>query len=274
MNSITRFWREEAKYLAAYIVIILPFIGLYLRGNWVFLAPLILFGLIPLLELLFKGSKANHKLEYESKLVSNRVYDYLLYLNLPLLYGLLYYYLWTVSNMPLSWGEHVGLALSVGMACGAIGINVGHELGHRKAKHERLIAQGLLLGSLYMHFFIEHNKGHHRHVATPKDPASSRQGEVVYSFWFRSITGGFLSAWRIERKRLERNGQKVFSLQNQMIQFQLIQLLAVLAIAIFLSWEAMAAFIVVSILGALMLETVNYLEHYGLQRKETKPGVY
>lgn len=273
-NSWTQFWQDEAKYLTAYIVIILPFIGLYLKGNWSFLAPLVLFGIVPLLEILFKGNEANHDPEQEGKLLSNRMYDFLLYLNLPLLYSLLIYYFWTITNVSLSLSEHIGLGISVGMACGAIGINVGHELGHRKTKHERLIAQGLLLGSLYMHFFIEHNKGHHRHVATPKDPASARLGEIVYAFWFRSVIGGYISAWRIEGDRLKKAGQKPFSLQNQMLRFQFIQLAAMLGVGILFSVQAMLAYLVVGLLGILMLETVNYLEHYGLQRKELRPGVY
>lgn len=274
MRSLVRFWQNEAKYLAAYLVILLPFTGLYLRGFWVILSPVFLFGLVPLLELLLKGSEENYKPAEESHLLSNRIYDWLLYLNLPLLYSLLLYYFWVVTEVPLSWGEHAGLALSVGMACGAIGINVGHELGHRKAKHERLIAKGLLLGSLYMHFFIEHNKGHHRHVATPKDPASSRKGEVVYAFWFRSVIGGYLSAWRIENSRLIKKGQSPLSFGNQMIQFHVIQLAVIVAVGLFISLQAMIAYLVVSLIGILMLETVNYLEHYGLQRKEIRPGVY
>lgn len=274
MNSWIRFWRAEAKYLLAYIVIILPYVGLYAKGYWVFLTPFILFGAVPLMEALIQGSDTNHDPHDESKLLSNRIYDYLLYLNLPLLYGLLLYYFWTVTYVPLSLGEHIGLVLSVGIACGAIGINVAHELGHRKAKHERMIAQGLLLGSLYMHFFIEHNRGHHRHVATPRDPASARLGELVYTFWFRSLIGGYLSAWRIEGDRLQSKGLKPFSLHNQMLQFQLIQLAVILAVGVFFSFQAMGAFLLVSLVGILLLETVNYLEHYGLQRKEIRPGVY
>lgn len=274
MNSFYRFWHREAKYLLAYLVIILPFLSVYLRGSWAFLAPAVFFGLVPLLELVLKGNEENFESSAEKTLLNNRFYDFLLYLNLPLLYGLLIFYFHTLSQGSFSAWEHIGMAISVGISCGAIGINVGHELGHRNTKHERLIAQGLLLGSLYMHFFIEHNRGHHRHVATPKDPASAKMGELVYTFWIKSIVGGYLSAWRLERSRLEKAGKKAFSIQNQMLQFQLIQLLAIVSVAFFFSPEAMLAYLIVSLFGILLLETVNYLEHYGLRRKEIRPGVY
>ena len=48
------------------------------------------------------------------------------------------------------------------------------------------------------------------HVATEEDPASSRKGEHVYGFWFRSVTQSYMSAWEIESRRLK-NLQKTKS---------------------------------------------------------------
>ena len=95
------------------------------------------------------------------------------------------------------------------------------------------MSKTLLLSSLYLHFFIEHNKGHHARVATEEDPASSRKGENVYAFWFRSVTQSYISAWEIESKRLSKKYKKqninkgtYFTWDNQMFRFQVVQLLA------------------------------------------------
>jgi alkane 1-monooxygenase len=162
----------------------------------------------------------------------------------------------------------------MGLLCGVFGINVGHELGHRVNVFEQTLAKMLLLTSLYMHFYIEHNKGHHKRVATPEDPSSARYGEWVYSFYFRSIILSYLSAWHIANEDLRKNGKATFSLLNEMLLFQLIQI-AFLAFLFFIfGWQATIYFVVAAIIGFLLLETVNYIEHYGLQRKSTGEGKY
>ena len=47
------------------------------------------------------------------------------------------------------------------------------NLGTDKATNERFIGKALLIPSLYMHFYIEHNFGHHLHAATQEDPATA-----------------------------------------------------------------------------------------------------
>src|SRR6185295_15598247 len=107
--------------------------------------------------------------------------------------------------------------------CGVFGINVGHELGHRANMFEQTLAKMLLLTSQYMHFFIEHNKGHHKRVATPDDPSSARRGEWIYSFYFRTIVFSYISAWQIANKEVRKKSKPVLSLYNEMVQFTIVQ---------------------------------------------------
>ena len=125
-----------------------------------------------------------------------------------------------------------------------------------------------------MHFFIEHNRGHHVHIATPKDPASSRKNEHIYAFYLRSVSLGYMSAWQLEKDRLARVGKPVISHHNQMIRFQVVQLGWLGLITYLYGWFMLPVSILVSILGFLMLETVNYIEHYGLQRRKMDSGRY
>ena len=97
----------------------------------------------------------------------NPVYDLFLYIIVILQYTALYFYLSGMKEDLLSWQDALGRTAVMGLLCGTFGINVGHELGHRINPWEQSLAKALLLTSLYMHFFTEHNKGHHKRVATP-----------------------------------------------------------------------------------------------------------
>ena len=162
----------------------------------------------------------------------------------------------------------------MGLLCGVFGINVGHELGHRVNRAEQTLAKILLLSSLYMHFSIEHNKGHHKRVATPEDPSSARYGEWIYGFYFRTLIFGYLSAWQIANAEQKKKNKPAISISNEMVLFHLIEIALVLIILLFFGWLITLYFLTSAIIGILLLETVNYIEHYGLQRKTTGDGKY
>ena len=128
--------------------------------------------------------------------------------------------------------------------------------------------------SVDMHFFIEHNRGHHKRVATPDDPATARYGESIFAFWVRSITFSFLSAWRLERTRLKKRKQAFFSIHNEMIWYMIIQAALLGTITFIWSSSTVVYFILTAFVGILLLETVNYIEHYGLVRKQKERGTY
>ena len=170
--------------------------------------------------------------------------------------------------------ELVGLMTCGGILFGATGINIAHELGHRQSPIVSRFGQGLLLPSLYMHFTIEHNRGHHRWMATPHDPATARRGEILYTFWFRSVLGGWLSTWRIEAKRLKGRGLAAHLRGNLMLHSQVIQLVACALVGALLGPLALLGWVGAAAVGFLLLETVNYVEHYGMQRKRMPNGRY
>ncbi len=263
---------REAKYLLAYTIPLVTIWAIYRGGFWSFSTLIEAFVIIPLLELVLPKSDRNIPEEREPALLSLRFYDYLLYFMVPMQYAILGFFLYRVSFTPLGTMELVGMTLSMGVQCGAIGINVAHELGHRNSRFEKLLAKLLLLSSLYMHFIVEHNRGHHRNVATPKDPATARFGEVIYLFWPRTIIGSFRSAWNIERERLNKLNIRTWSFSNDMLLYSSIELALLATLYFALGTTALLAFLGSALMGILLLETVNYIEHYGLLRKETAPG--
>ena len=265
---------KTLKYLTPFSIYAAAFVSFQSKGWLIFIPLIYAWIIIPLLELFIKPDKKNMDAAEEELAKADKTYDYLLYLVVPLQFIALFLFLQSMQQDVLLSYEIIGRIMVMGLLCGIFGINVGHELGHRVNKFEQALAKTLLLTSLYMHFFIEHNKGHHKRVATPEDPSSARKGEWLYAFYFRSIVFSYISAWHIANKEQEKKDRPVFSMPNEMIQFHIIQMAFVSIIFILYGWLITAYFLAAALIGILLLETVNYIEHYGLQRKETTPGQY
>ncbi|MEL6810891.1 MAG: alkane 1-monooxygenase [Bacteroidota bacterium] len=265
---------KDLKYLVAYTIPIVAIIGLFLRGFGSYVTPLVAFGLIPVLEILLPVQTENLSEEEVLSKSKSRFFNILLYLNLPLVFGIVAWFLWSLGWTNYSTTELVGYIFSIGIVVGSNGINVAHELGHRKLAWERTLGKILLLPSLYMHFYIEHNYGHHLHAATKEDPASARYNQSVYSFWFTSILRQYVSAWKIQKDLLKRHEASFISLQNDMLWYSLIQMGYLGLIFVFFGITGLWVAMVIGFTGALLLETINYIEHYGLSRNKTKSGRY
>jgi alkane 1-monooxygenase len=265
---------RDIKYVLAFSLPLVAWIGLQYRGWWSFGAFILAFVCIPILEVVLEGSEENPDPDEEARLNRMRWFDYLLYLNVPLLAYLMYLYLDGITTWDLDLYEVVGLTLSQGIIIGSIGINIAHELGHRPEPHHQWMARLLLLPGLYMHFNIEHNRGHHKFVATPEDPSSARFGETIYAFWWRSVTGAYAKAWSLEGERLEKIEKPYWSLHNLMIQYQIFQVVYLAVVWYFFGLTGLIMAVAAGVIGFLLLESVNYIEHYGLQRKKQANGRY
>ncbi len=266
-NSLT-----ALKYLTILSLPLTVGLALEWQAAWSFLPLLYIFGLVPALEWLAPPDARNLSRTEEDLRKDDPLYDWVIYLAVPVQYAMVLWFLLVVSQPGLALYEQVGLVTALGLMCGTFGINVGHELGHRRKRHERYLAQAALLTSLYMHFYIEHNRGHHKRVSTEEDPASARFGESVYAFWLRSTWGGYRSAWALEAQRLRNRRQPVCSWHNEMLRFTFIQALWLGAMGGIFGVEALLLYGLAAIMGFLLLETVNYIEHYGLQRKRLGNG--
>lgn len=258
---------KDLKYLAAYINPLIALAGFFLGGIATYGNVIFVFVLVPIFDYLGPNSAENIDLEDIEHSKKNKIFDWLLYLNVPILYGVLFFFVRTLEFQNLSPFEIVGNILSMGIVIGTCGINVAHELGHRKSKIERVLAQVLLIPALYMHFFIEHNRGHHKNVATKLDPASAEKGESLYVFWFKSIIGGYRNAWKLENERFVKNNEQSQILKNKMVVFSAVELVYLTVLVFLISWQTFLAVVFAGIIGVLLLETINYIEHYGLRRK-------
>lgn len=269
------FASSDLKYLLGYLIPILTLVSIYFAGILSYLTPIIGFVFIPFIEqFMYKSSKNLSEEEEQTKTNVSLFFDILLYFNVVFQLVIVFYSSWRVSYTDLELYEIIGIVASTGISCGALGINVAHELGHRVKGYEKTMAKILLMTSLYMHFYIEHNRGHHKNVSTDLDPASSKVGEILYLFWIRSIYGSYISAWHLEKLKLHREGLSFWSIKNEMIWYQVIQVLFICLFFFLFGISGGLAFLVSALIGILLLETINYVEHYGLRRREIEPGIY
>lgn len=176
--------------------------------------------------------------------------------------------LWAIAQHTLSWPQIFGVALSTGVNSGSSAIVIAHELIHRKNKLQRALGQYLLFSAGNIYFYIDHLKVHHKWVGTTHDPASSRYGESLYAFFLRSTVGQIQSSFRVEAARLAEKGKSAWSPGNYVLASGLLMFLLVMILFATIGWMAAVFFISQAVVANFLLEYTNYIEHYGLSRKD------
>lgn len=255
-----------------------PFIGIWIyieTGIEAFLLlPLAMtYIMAPILDELLGEDENNPPEAVVSKLDADRYYRFLTYLVVPIHFVTLIGVAWFATTHEISAWAFVGLAVIAGMASG-LGINTGHELGHKKSRLERTLAKIVLAVPVYGHFTIEHNRGHHRDVSTLEDPASSRMGESIYAFACREIPGTFFRAWQIEKDRLGRRGATVWAADNQILQTMALSAVLQFGLILAFGWKMVPFLLIHNVFAWFQLTSANYIEHYGLLRLKDSNGRY
>ena len=255
----------------------LVILGFYLGGWWNFITLGFAFIILPIVDQLF-GIDTSNVEESKVKIIGEEFYyRFVTYAWTYVQIGILFWGAYVVSIGGLTiWYEWVGFIPSFALATGGIGITVAHELGHKKSSLEKFYSRLILMTVSYMHFYIEHNRGHHVQVATLEDPATARKNENFYMFWLRSVFIGYLHAWKLELESLKKKGLSKFSSKNQMTWFALLPILFCAGLTLLFSpvgtinWQIPFFFFSQSLIAFTLLELVNYVEHYGILRKSTE----
>ncbi|WP_373195311.1 alkane 1-monooxygenase [Mycobacterium marinum] len=289
-------WRDRKRYLWLVGLVLPTALPASLALAWVFgklgwtavtpvlwwIGPFLLYLLLPALDVFFGPDGENPPDEVMERLENDKYYRYCTYAFIPLqmVSLVLACYLWSADN--LSWlglGAGLGLISKIGLTMtigvvGGVGINTAHELGHKRENLERWLSKITLAQTLYGHFYIEHNRGHHVRVSTPEDPASARFGESFWMFLPRSMFGSLKSAWELEKSRMQRINKPTLSMRNDVLNAWIMSVVLFGALTAVFGWQVLPFLIIQGLFGASLLESVNYLEHYGLLRQRTASGRY
>ncbi len=279
-DGATRPWRDPRRpfWPLALVVPLLPFLagGLVALTGWSgfwWIGPVLIFGLMPLLDRALGLDTLNPPEDATAALDADRYYRHLTYAYLPLQFASLVWACAVWASGELSTFAALGLAATVGCVAG-IAINTAHELGHKHPTLERWLAKIALAQSAYGHFYVEHNRGHHQRVSTPDDPASSRFGESFYAFVPRTVIGSARSAVEIERERRHRAGERFWSPRNDVLNAWAMTVVLFGGLVAVFGWSVAPWLVVQGVVGFLLLEVVNYIEHYGLLRERKDNGRY
>ena len=270
--------RKRYLWILSVLYPLQPFLGIWLHaetGNqlWLLLPLLLAYVVNPALDAIIGEDTNNPPAAVLLQLDRDRYYRVLTYLVVPLHFVSLIGAAWWAGTQALTWWGFIGLAVVAGMTSG-LGINTGHELGHKKSKLERSLAKIVLAVPVYGHFPIDHNRGHHRDVSTPEDPASSRMGESIYKFARREIPGAFRRAWEIERDRLERRGKSAWHPDNQILQSMALSAVVQLGLIVTFGFSMIIFLAFHNAFAWWQLTSANYVEHYGLLRMKDANGRY
>jgi alkane 1-monooxygenase len=265
MNHLTR-----CSFLFGLSLPLIPLAAFY-SGHFhlVAILPLLLF---PLLDFIV-GPRYTRPTPQEAALLEQSLYFPLItILYVPLQLAVQLWGAWMVCRPDVPVDVRIGMTLSIGYASGAVGITTAHELGHKKSAFERTLSKILLTSVSYGHFYIEHNRGHHVRVGTLEDPATARRDENIYAFILRAVRGTYTHAWTLEFARLKQFGYACFGWHNQMVWFTGLPMLIAFLLGAVFGWPAIAYFLGQSIVAFMLLEIVDYIEHYGLTRKRDAKG--
>jgi alkane 1-monooxygenase len=238
---------------------------------WLWVLPLWIHLLIPLLDLLVGEDRSNPPDAAIAALEADRWYRTLVAAYVPGQWLVTVLAAWIAAGHELSLLGWAGLVLSAGGING-VGINAAHELGHKRSRWERGLALLALAPVAYGHFLVEHNRGHHARVATPADPASARLGEGFWAFLPRTVAGSLRSAWRLEALRLAHERRPAWSPRNRNLQAWAATVLLFAGLATAFGPKALLLLVLQAAYGISLLEVVNYIEHYGLLRRAGVDG--
>lgn len=254
-------WRNYGYFLSLLPAVCVVF-GNLLGGWWA--ASNLVYSLLvmALLEILTGSNKSNLHTDSKS--------------SLPQLILFLHVTMHTLVVISLFYGIHQGIltgpflilaALSSGIEAGSGAVVIAHEYIHKDKAWAQFAGRYLLMLSGNVYFQIHHLRVHHKLVGMPEDAATARRGESLYRFFWRTIREQFVQGWETEQKRLAKIGKGAFNLQNAILQNIAVQVF-IIGLVFFLTGIAgVLAWLIVIIIAALLLEYVNYIEHYGLVRQ-------
>lgn len=276
-------WRDPKRYLWLLSTIVpglisASWLAVFLTGSTVFwwAGLLATFGMIPALDWLLGPDTKGPPDSAVAWLDNDPFYRWATYLYLPIQYLSLAMACWLWAGggwLTMNGWDKLGLMFTVGIV-GGCAINVAHHLGHGRARAEKRLCKIALAQTFYGHFFVEHSRGHHVHLATPEDPTSALVGQSLYAFIPRSMGSSVVFAWRAESKRLARRGDSRWSMRNDALNAWALSAILFVVLVVWFGVTILPWLVGQAIVGLCLLEAVNYVEHYGLRRQKLPNGRY
>jgi len=158
--------------------------------------------------------------------------------------------------------EKAALIFATGLWLGQIAHPAAHELIHRSDR--RLVTLGIAAYSALLmgHHASSHRLVHHRHVATPLDPASAPRGKGFWRYLPRAALGGFIEGLKAENALRARNAKGL----HPYALHALLSAGSLLLAGLIGGWQGIALALLLAAHAQLQVHLSDYVQHYGLTR--------
>lgn len=255
---------DYLRYYLGVSFMIAGIVGFVLGGPYVWLGAAT-FPLVVLVDLFAL------KPDYSLRTIKHpRLADVPLYLHAASVPMLVFAAVWRLrqNGSALTFAEAAGIAVTSAWLGVVPNVPVAHEFLHRHGRLPRFLA--LLCTLLIVHPVrrMAHVGGHHFKFGLVGDTDTPYRGESIYAFWFRAAVGGTKEALRIERRRAQKQGYSLWSWRSDLVHSLLMTFGVLSVIYVVAGLRASAVILTGWILASLLLESFNYLQHYGLIRVE------
>lgn len=254
------------------LLVIFPLTGYAaVHGGWWILGPFLFFWLENFFDAILGMDKRNMD-PWKPREGQLLIYDLAIWMWAVLWPVTLVFVLWQIFiSGHLSTWEAVLMALALSLVSQMVFI-VGHEFAHRRPVWERRFGEMLLASVSYPHYATEHVYIHHPLVATPDDLGSAPKGRSFWEYFPRDVANNLVVAWRFERDRLARRQLPIWHYTNPFWRYSFL-VAAWYALGYWIGgiW-GLLIFPLMCFSAVLSMKTVNYVQHYGLQRIRLPDG--
>lgn len=248
-------------------------LGIAIGGifSYLFIFMLLLFAM---LDHVVGRDTRNYPPQLDKQMSGIKFYRYITYAQLPVQICCLFYVGWRATQPEVQLWEQIGMVLCSGIIYGNIGINVAHELVHKETRLERTLGGILLSMVCYGTFKVEHIRGHHVNVATPLDASTPRFNQSLYSFLPQAYVRNAYNGFRLEAERLREEGRRAWGWRNELLGWSMLSLCWMLLMFTLFGQHGLVIFLAQSFIAITVLETINYIDHYGMERTKLANGQY
>jgi len=198
-----------------------------------------------------------------------------IYFYLPIHFFYFAYGIFYLAHDPqLMFLPYLGAALFMGFMAGILGIPFAHELFHSSSKVDRFLGRALLTTVCYTSYSVEHVRWHHKYYGTELDVGTAPKGESFYRFFLKNLKGSYVSPWILEKRNSKRRGSSFWLVHKAMLSYVVSIALFLGVVFFFAGIRGLAYALMQSFMAIFTLETMAYIQHYGLKRKKNKNGSY
>ena len=179
-----------------------------------------------------------------------------------------------VKGQTVSGWSGFAALLAFGMYFGQVSNSNAHELIHRTDKTSFNLGKWVLISLLYGHHVSAHRLIHHRFVGTPQDPNSARAGEGFWSFFPRAWGDAFAAGYEMEINMARDAGKELPIWKNPYAQYVGGAVAILLFVLIAFGFSGLLAYLLLAVYAQIQLLLSDYVQHYGLHRRQLEDGEY